>query len=434
MKRSAQIEEEIFNAALAIPPTQRAQFVLQCCNGDSSTAERVLGLVQGYENNSDFLEKPAQEDVRVPREFAARVPPDPRPGDKIGEYELIERIGEGGFSVVFLADQTAPVQRRVALKILRLGMETREFIARFETERQALALMEHPNIARVFDAGVTDIGRPFLVMELIHGSPITGYCDEHRLTLRERLELFIQVCGALQHAHQKGIIHRDLKPSNILVAREGGAPLPKLIDFGIAKAISAPLADRTLVTVQHTFIGTPAYTSPEQMDVDGRAADTRSDVYSLGALLYEILVGHPPYDRDVLEPRNFEDLRRLVRETEPIRPSRRVASLPKPERAEVAARRDVDSTQLESILRTDPRLDRDALSRERSGASLRNRERIERGSHALSRQRAGAGSAAKPPLSRPQVRQTTPHARACDRTGGRGAPLLRCLHPPLARP
>lgn len=354
MNRSAQAEEEIFCAALEIPPAERTRFVLQRCRGDSATAERVLGLVQGYERNSAFLEDtPSRDELRVSRDFAARLQPEPRAGDRIGRYHLVERIGEGGFSVVFLAEQSEPVRRQVAVKILRLGMDTREFIARFEGERQALALMEHPSIARVFDAGATDTGRPFLVMELIRGSPITAYCDEHRLSLSERAELFIQVCAALQHAHQKGVIHRDLKPSNILVTEDSGVAVPKLIDFGIAKATRGSLTDRTLVTVQHSLIGTPAYTSPEQIDSDGRRADTRSDVYSMGALLYELLAGQPPFDRETLRSASVEELRRMIRETEPLRPSRRVALLPPEEKAVVADCRRIDSDKIVAALSAD---------------------------------------------------------------------------------
>ena len=354
MNRSAQLEEEIFNAALLVPPAERSRFVFERCGDDTATAERVLGLVDGYERNSTFLEAAVStEEVRVARAFAANLRPEPRPGDRIGRYLLLERIGEGGFSVVFRAEQSEPVRRQVALKILRLGMDTHEFIARFEAERQALALMDHPNVARVFDAGATATGRPYLVMELIAGVPITTYCDQHDLTIGERLQLFRQVCAALQHAHQKGIIHRDLKPSNVLVTDQGGAPQPKLIDFGIAKATRTPLTERTLVTVQHALIGTPAYTSPEQMDIDGSAADTRSDVYSLGALLYELLTGCPPFDRDVLQRAKFDELRRLIREVEPPRASQRLAALAPAEQKQIAAGRQIEVDRLVTTLRTD---------------------------------------------------------------------------------
>ncbi len=351
MNPSIQFEEEIFIAALELPPAERTRYIVEHCGDDAATVERVIALVQGYERNSVFLETaPPADERRVTREFAAKLPPEPRPGDRIGRYHLLEPIGEGGFSVVFLAEQAEPVRRRVALKILRLGMDTHEFIARFEAERQALALMDHPNIAHVFDAGATETGRPYLVMEFIPGRPITEYCDEHRLTLRARLELFIQVCSALQHAHDKGVIHRDLKPSNILVVAEDSAPLPRLIDFGIAQATRAPLAESTLVTRQHDLIGTPAYLSPEQIGIEGCAADIRSDIYSLGALLYELLAGQPPFDREVLERANFIELQHMIRDLEPARPSQRVALLTPNDQAAIAAVRDLEPGKLSSAL------------------------------------------------------------------------------------
>jgi serine/threonine protein kinase/dienelactone hydrolase len=336
--------EELLLAALALPSVERDEFLVQSCSGDPATIERVRALIEGYEKNSAFLESPAAENP---------LPAEPKPGDQIGPFRLQEKIGEGGFGVVFLAEQTAPVRRRVALKLIRLGLDTREFVARFAVERQALALMEHPNIARVFDAGATDRGRPFLVMEFIAGQPITRYCDERRLPVRERLGLFLEVCGAIQHAHQKGVIHRDLKPSNILVAVEDGRAAPKLIDFGIAKATREPLGDLSAVTQHHALIGTPAYTSPEQMEGDGRAVDTRSDVYSLGALLYELLAGAPPFDREALKRAGFDELRRTIREVEPPRPSIRIDGCSPAQRDEIAARRSVDPAKLAAHLRAD---------------------------------------------------------------------------------
>jgi serine/threonine protein kinase/formylglycine-generating enzyme required for sulfatase activity/dienelactone hydrolase/type II secretory pathway pseudopilin PulG len=336
--------EDILLAALALPVMERDDFLARSCGGDRATVERVRALIEGYEMHSAFLESPAAEEP---------LPAEPRPGEQIGPYRLVEKIGEGGFGVVFLAEQTAPVRRRVALKLIRLGLDTREFIARFAVERQALALMEHPNIARVFDAGATERGRPYLVMEFIAGQPVTHFCDEQRLSLRARLELFLEICGAIQHAHQKGVIHRDLKPSNILVASEGGRAMPKLIDFGIAKATRERLGEHPVVTQQLALIGTPAYTSPEQMEVDGRAVDTRSDIYSLGALLYELLAGLPLFDRDVLKRASFDELRRTIREAEPPRPSVRVGARPPAQRDEIAARRGVSPDKLVAHLRTD---------------------------------------------------------------------------------
>jgi serine/threonine protein kinase/dienelactone hydrolase len=354
MKRATQLDEEIFSAAIALPASERSAYLASHCGDDPMTLERVRALIDGYEKNSAFLESPAGAgEPRLARDFAGTLPREPEPGDEIGHYRLVERIGEGGFGVVYLAEQTAPVRRRVALKLIRLGLDTREFIARFAAERQALALMDHPGIARVFDAGATDTGRPYLVMEFIRGQPITRYCDEHCLSLRTRLELFLQVCGAIQHAHQKSVIHRDLKPSNILVTDEGGGPAPKLIDFGIAKATREPLTERSLYTQRHAFIGTPAYTSPEQMDIDGCYADTRSDIYSLGALLYELLTGDPPFERETLKRAGYDELRRIVREVEPPRPSARVAAYFPAQRKALATQRSLDPAKFSARLRTD---------------------------------------------------------------------------------
>ena len=230
-------------------------------------------------------------------------PVDEAVGQTIGRYKLLEKVGEGGCGVVYVAEQTAPVRRRVALKVIKLGMDTKAVVARFEAERQALAMMDHPNIAKVFDAGTTETGRPYFVMELVRGIRITEYCDQNHLTTKERLDLFIKVCQAIQHAHQKGIIHRDIKPSNILVTLHDGVPVPKVIDFGIAKATEGRLTDNTVYTQLHQFIGTPAYMSPEQAEMSGLDIDTRSDIYSLGVLLYELLAGSTPFDAKELMAR-----------------------------------------------------------------------------------------------------------------------------------
>jgi serine/threonine protein kinase len=273
-------------------------------------------------------------------------------GDRIGAFKLLEQIGEGGCGVVYLAEQEQPVRRRVALKIIKLGMDTKQVIARFEAERQALALMEHPNIARVFDAGATDAGRPYFVMELVQGSKITEYCDAKRLTIRQRLDLFVQVCQAVQHAHQKGVIHRDLKPSNILVMEQDGRAVPKIIDFGIAKATTDQrLTDKTLFTAFEIFMGTPAYMSPEQASLGGMDVDTRSDIYSLGVLLYELLCGQAPFDAATLQKAAFEEVLHIIRKIEPERPAARVTKLPNKDATEVAARRQTEATKLPSLLR-----------------------------------------------------------------------------------
>ena len=252
-----------------------------------------------------------------------------------------------------MAEQEEPVRRRVALKIIKLGMDTKSVIARFEAERQALAMMDHPNIARVFDAGATETGRPYFVMELVRGVKITEYCDQNNLDTRQRLELFIQICQAIQHAHQKGIIHRDIKPSNILVTLHDGVPVPKVIDFGIAKAIEARLTDKTLFTAYEQFIGTPAYMSPEQAEMSGLDVDTRSDIYSLGVLLYELLTGRTPFDAKKLLQHGLDEMRRTLREQEPHRPSTMVTTLQGTELTATAEHRHAEPPKLISLLRGD---------------------------------------------------------------------------------
>ncbi len=259
-------------------------------------------------------------------------------GDAIGRYRLLDKIGEGGFGEVFMAEQREPVTRKVALKVLKLGMDTKQVIARFESERQALALMDHPNIARILDAGATESGRPYFVMELVRGVPVTQFCQENTLDLKQRLELFLGICSAVQHAHQKGIIHRDLKPNNILVALNDETPLPKIIDFGIAKALTGRLTDQTLFTQMHQFLGTPAYMSPEQAQLNATDVDTRTDIYALGVLLYEMLTGTPPFDPITLRQQGQEAMFRIIREEEPPRPSTRITELKRREKADSALR------------------------------------------------------------------------------------------------
>jgi len=269
-----------------------------------------------------------------------------------GKYKLLEELGSGGMGVVYLAEQVEPVRRRVALKIIKLGMDTRQVVARFETERQALAVMDHPNIARVFDAGATETGRLYFVMELARGIPITDYCDRHKLSAQERLQLFIGVCQAVQHAHQKGVIHRDLKPSNILVVIQDDRPVPKIIDFGIAKATDHRLAQRTLFTEQGQLIGTPEYMSPEQAEMSGLDVDTRTDIYSLGVILYELLAGALPFDAGKLRSAAFGEIQRIIRETEPPKASTRLSTL-KETKAEIAEKRGTDAGSLVKLLRGD---------------------------------------------------------------------------------
>jgi len=271
---------------------------------------------------------------------------------KIGPFKVLERIGEGGMGVVYLAEQTEPVRRRVALKVIKLGMDTKQVVARFEAERQALAMMDHPNIAKVLDAGATPEGRPYFVMECVHGIPITDYCDLHNLKMPERLELFTHICEAVQHAHQKGVIHRDLKPSNVLVEVVDDHPVPKVIDFGVAKATAHRLTERTVYTEQGQLIGTPEYMSPEQAEMTGLNVDTRTDIYSLGVLLYELLVGALPFERGTLRRASYAEIRRILREVDPPKPSTRLSSLGAGSET-VAKRRRTDQSSLLSQLRGD---------------------------------------------------------------------------------
>jgi eukaryotic-like serine/threonine-protein kinase len=303
----------------------------------------------------------------APAALAESAPPAPAPGlaapsagsahkeggGRVGRYKLLQQIGEGGCGVVYLAEQEEPVRRRVAVKIIKLGMDTRQVVARFEAERQALAMMDHPNIARVLDAGATETGRPYFVMELVGGTKITEYCDQHRLSTGERLKLFIQVCHAIQHAHQKGVIHRDIKPSNILVTLHDDAPVPKVIDFGIAKAIQHPLTDKTLYTCFEQFLGTPAYTSPEQAGQSGLDVDTRSDIYSLGVLLYELLTGYTPFDPRQSAKAGMDEVLRRIRDEEPLRPSTRLGTLGRSELTTTAQCRRLVPPRLISLLRGD---------------------------------------------------------------------------------
>ena len=347
-------EEDLFAAALERPAAARKQFLEQACGGDAELRRRVEALLRVHEEVGDFLEKPAVADPSgVARAGAPQASLEEAAGTMIGRYKLLQKIGEGGCGIVYMAEQEEPVRRRVALKVIRLGMDTREVIARFEAERQALALMDHPNIARVLDAGATAAGRPYFVMELVRGVKITDYCDQHNLPTAERLQLFTQVCHAVQHAHQKGIIHRDIKPSNILVTLQDGEPVPKVIDFGIAKATQGRLTDKTLFTAFEQFIGTPAYMSPEQAQLSSEDVDTRSDIYSLGVLLYELLTGHTPFETKDLLKAGLDEMRRQIREVEPPKPSTRLRTLEADVLTTTAQHRSTEPPKLLHVVRGD---------------------------------------------------------------------------------
>jgi WD40 repeat protein/serine/threonine protein kinase len=346
-------EEEIVEACLARPIEERAGYLDRVCAGDAALRRRVEELLRSHSLAESFLEEPPVS-VGAGQTSKSDVPLAEKVGDHIGRYKLLQQIGEGGCGVVYMAEQQEPVRRRVALKIIKLGMDTKNVIARFEAERQALAMMDHPNIAKVLEAGATDKGRPYFVMELVRGLKMTDYCDKNNLPTRERLLLFVQVCQAIQHAHQKGIIHRDIKPSNILVTLRDGVPVPKVIDFGIAKATTDQrLTDKTLFTAFEQFIGTPTYMSPEQAEMSELGLDTRSDIYSLGVLLYELLTGQTPFDSDLLLRSGLDEIRRIIREEEPVRPSTRLSTMLAGALTTTAQRRQAEPAKLSGLMRGD---------------------------------------------------------------------------------
>ena len=344
--------EALFQAAVQLTGTERATFLNGACLGDPALRQRLEALLAAHEQPDALLPTTASA-IKATIKLELPDVPDEAVGQTLGRYKLLERIGEGGCGVVYVVEQTQPVRRRVALKVIKLGMDTKAVIARFEAERQALAMMDHPNIAKVLDAGTTETGRPYFVMELVRGIKITDYCDQNQLPTNERLDLFIKVCQAIQHAHQKGIIHRDIKPSNILVTLHDGVPVPKVIDFGIAKATEGRLTDATVYTQLHQFIGTPAYMSPEQAEMSGLDIDTRSDIYSLGVLLYELLAGSTPFDANELMSQGVDAMRKTIREKEPPRPSTRLATLQGEELTNTARRRSADTSKLMHQLKGD---------------------------------------------------------------------------------
>jgi serine/threonine protein kinase len=342
-------EEALFEAAAGLPPQQRAAYLEKACGSDAQLLQRLFARLVAHVGAGVTAHAPPLISSGV------SAPLTEGPGTVIGRYKLLEQLGEGGFGVVYVAEQREPVKRRVALKVIKLGMDTKQVIARFEAERQALALMDHPNIAKVLDAGATDTGRPYFVMELVRGIRITDYCDQNNLSIRQRLDLFMRVCQAIQHAHQKGIIHRDIKPSNILVTLHDpdSSGVPKVIDFGIAKATQGELTDKTVYTRLQEFIGTPAYMSPEQAEMSGLDIDTRADIYSLGVLLYELLTGKTPFDGKELLAAGVEQMRRIIRLNDPLRPSTCLRSLDGAQQTKISQRRRAEPSKLIHQVRGD---------------------------------------------------------------------------------
>ena len=398
MNPEAQRVRDTFVAAVKLPPDQWEDFLKQACAGDTVLHLQVSELLQAHQRAGSFLDQPVVQ-VQDTRDFdpdwnGAATAAEDGPSTTIGPYKLLQRIGEGGMGEVWMAEQRQPMHRKVALKIIKAGMDTRQVVARFEAERQALALMDHPNIAKVLDGGTTTGGRPYFVMELVKGTPITRYCDDHRLTVRERLELFLPVCQAIQHAHQKGIIHRDIKPSNVLVAPYDGRPVPKIIDFGVAKATGQRLTERTLYTGFGTVVGTLEYMSPEQAELNNQDIDTRSDIYTLGVLLYELLTGTTPLSHDRVTHAAFVEMLRAIREEEPPRPSARISTVSE-EATTISAVRQTDPAKLRRIAAPRPGLDRDEGAGEGPHAAVPDGRRLRARYRAFPPQRACRGQASR---------------------------------------
>ena len=417
MPETADRIESLFAAAVALPPEERGAYLERECSGDPALRDRLLALLRAHDRAGHVIDLPVNGD---PDQTAGYAPTSEQAGTIIaGRYKLLEEIGQGGMGTVWAAEQTTPVRRKVALKLIKAGMDSRSVLARFEAERQALALMDHPNIAKVLDGGLTDSGRPYFVMEYVKGVPITEYCDATRLSVEERLNLFIQVCSALQHAHQKGIIHRDLKPSNILVAPYDDKPVPKVIDFGLAKAMHQSLTEKTLYTAHETVLGTPLYMSPEQAQLNNLDVDTRADIYSLGVLLYELLTGTTPLERKRFKEAAWDEIRRMIREEEP----------PTPEHAveldrHAAVARDISSYgagEAQEAGARRARLDRHEGARERPHSAVRDGERPRTRYPALPGRR---GSRSAPAQHRLPDRQVRPPAQGPGDCRGPGVARL----------
>ena len=350
MNRQLPTEDEIFRIAFELPsPDARIAYLKQVCRDDVEV-ERIVTLSREGSADASFLEKsPLPVDAVLTEYLSAETN---LTGTMIGPYKLLQPIGEGGFGAVYMAEQTSPVRRKVALKVIKPGMDSKQVVARFEAERQALALMDHPNVARVFDGGSTDTGNPYFVMELVKGVPITQFCDENKQNVHQRLELFVTVCKAIQHAHHKGVIHRDIKPSNILVTLHDGSPVPKVIDFGVSKAISQQLTEKTMFTAHGQMIGTAQYMSPEQAEMSGLDIDTRSDIYSLGVLLFELLIGSTPLDPRQIRETGYAEMQRLIREQESPKPSTRLSTMGD-HLTSIASKRSTDANRLSQFMRGD---------------------------------------------------------------------------------